>query len=125
MKRFAPLLATVALAQGSAVLAADMPLSEILAAVPGDIGEAEFDDGRWEVKACDGTRCDKRYIDPVTGREQHRKSLRRTDVPAAGSTPTALELAKRLEAADVGVISEIEFEHGRWEVKLVTPVATP
>lgn len=131
MKRFAPLLVAAALAQGSVALAADMPpadalpLSEILEAVPGNIGEAEFDDGRWEVKACDGARCDKRYIDPVTGREQHRKSLRRASVPAAGSAPTALELVKRLEAADTGAISEIEFEHGRWEVKLVVPVAAP
>lgn len=102
-----------------------MPLSDILAAVPGRIVEAEFDDGRWEVKTCDDARCDKRYVDPHTGRTLRRKDISHKRVPPPGAAPTAAVLVQRLEAADLGVITELEFEHGHWEVKLAVPVTAP
>lgn len=97
------------------------PLSTILKSVEdkqlGSIVEAEFDDGLWEVKVCNSGTCQKLYIAPRTGEEVRRRRAESEEVPPAGSKPVST-IVQSVEAQGLGTITEVEFEHGRWEVKL-------
>jgi len=103
------------------------PLSTILTSVQsqdvGSIAEAEFDHGRWEVTTCKATTCQKLFINPLTGAEEGRRATGFEQTPTSDSTPIAT-VVQRIEAAKVGVITDVDFDHGRWEVKLSVPSAT-
>ena len=106
-------------AVGDAPPADGKPLSEILQVVEKQpatrVAEVEFDDGRWEVKACDAAGCQKLEIDPRTGEVARRRSSGRDELPAADAKPLSA-IARWVEASGQGVIEEIEFDDGVWEV---------
>jgi hypothetical protein len=98
------------------------PLSAILQAVEGQalgvITSAEFDDGRWEVKVCQGSVCLELYIDPRSGAEQCRQPDKSDEaLPPAHARPLSA-IIQALEERQLGVITEVEFDDGFWEVKL-------
>jgi hypothetical protein len=97
------------------------PLSSILSAVEaqklGSISEAEFDDGRWEVKVCQAGACQKLYIDPRTGKETRRRKTDSDDVPPPNAIPLS-KIVQSVEARGLGIITEVEFDDGYWEVEL-------
>ncbi|NLX19393.1 MAG: hypothetical protein GXY53_08975 [Desulfobulbus sp.] len=97
------------------------PLSSILRSVEaqqkGTITEAEFDDGLWEVKVCRKKRCEKLYLSPYTADEVRRKRTRSDATPPKGATPVSA-IVRSIEAQRLGIITEVEFENGVWEVKL-------
>lgn len=118
-------IATLPALASQAAIASDVPppsskpLSSILASAQTVITKAEFDDGLWEVKGCTNDVCEKLYINPQSGEVTRRKTLKRVEQPAAQARPTAQELVKRIEAAEVGTIIEIDFDKGAWKVELV------
>lgn len=96
------------------------PLSSILMAVEnqniGQIIEAEFDDGLWEVKTCQVQNYQKIYLDPVTGQEQRpRKS--KNKVPPANALPLS-SIVQTIEDRKLGSIIEVEFDDELWKIKL-------
>ena len=97
------------------------PLSTILRSVEsqhlGTIAEAEFDDGLWQVKACQATSCDKLYLDPTTGKEVRRRKSGSESLPPAGAMALSAVI-QRAESSQRGRVSEVEFDHGHWEVEL-------
>lgn len=94
-------------------------LSAILASVeasqPGQISEAELDDGLWEVKVCSQTGCEKLYINPITGKQVRRKATGRDSIPPKNSKKLS-GIIRAIEAKAVGHITEVEFDHGVWEI---------
>jgi hypothetical protein len=98
-----------------------LPLSAILRAVEeralGAIAEVEFDDGYWEVKVCDGGSCQKLYLAPSSGDEWRRRSSDPAEVPPASALRLSA-LVQALETRETGVITEIEFDDGFWDVEL-------
>lgn len=97
------------------------PLSVILQSVEeqklGSISEAEFDDGFWEVKVCASSACQKLYLDPRTAAEKYRRKTDTEEIPPANSMPIST-IIQSVEARELGTITEVEFEHGFWEVEL-------
>lgn len=97
------------------------PLSEIAAMVEkregGAIFEAEFDDGLWEIKIRDGDRFQKLYIAPGSGEEIRRRRVKPDEPPPAGAMVLSA-LIRPVEALNLGVITEAEFDDGLWEVKI-------
>lgn len=105
------------------------PLSRILSMIKSKtgerIGEAEFEHGQWEVKTCNYDGCQKRYIDPISGLQKRQKKTSATAYPRTNVTPITT-IVKRLEHNGVGTITEVDFEHGQWEIKLiVAPRSAP
>lgn len=98
------------------------PLSAILTAVEqqnlGAVAEAEFDNGRWEVTACHDGACQKLEFNALTGEKESQRNTEREKTPSAASTPIAT-LVQRIEAAQTGVVTSIDFEHGHWNIELV------
>ncbi len=98
-----------------------LPLSAILKSLEeqklGLITGAEFDDGLWEVKLCDASACQKLYIDPKSGEEKRRRKTDPDEIPPANATPLSM-IAHSIEARGLGIIREVEFEGGVWEVEL-------
>ncbi len=98
-----------------------LPLSAILKSVEeqklGLITEAEFDDGLWEVKVCDTGVCQKLYIDPRSGEEKRRRKTESDETPPADAMPLSL-IVHSLEGRGLGIIQEVEFDDGYWEVEL-------
>lgn len=98
-----------------------MPLSAIIRSIEtgqyGSIKSIEFDDGLWEAEVCKDT-CSKLYIQPQSGaiarteREDAEKEL-----PPQGSLPLS-KIVASLEEQKLGVITEVEFDDGFWEVKI-------
>ena len=101
--------------------AGSKPLSEILKAVEqqklGLISEAEFDDGLWEVKVCDAGACQKLHIDPRSGMEKRRRKTDSDDIAPAGAMPLTA-IVQSVEARGLGIMTEVEFDDGHWEVEL-------
>lgn len=99
-----------------------LPLSSILAKtqsqLSGVIVEAEYDDGRWELKACQQNGCQKAYVNPQTGDMIGQKPSGFELLPTAGGK-TIQQVVAQVEAANLGVLSSVEFDKGRWEVKLL------
>ncbi len=99
-----------------------IPLSIILKSVEeqklGVIREADFDHGLWEVKVCDSSACQKLFIDPISGAEKGRRKADIGEMPPANATPISV-IVQSIEARRLGVIGEVEFEHGFWEIQLI------
>jgi hypothetical protein len=97
------------------------PLSEVLESVEkqklGLIMEAEFDDGLWEVKVCDAGACRKLYIAPKSGEEKRRRQTDSDEMPPVNAMPLST-IIKSVEARGLGIITEVEFDDGFWEVEL-------
>jgi hypothetical protein len=72
--------------------------------------------GMWEVMVCKES-CLKLYIDPKTGDERRRKSDDLEDELPPANTQGPSGIAKSFEDRKSGFITEIEFEHGAWQVK--------
>lgn len=72
--------------------------------------------GVWEVKVCKA-RCVRMEIDPMTGAELRRKSEELKDELPPSNTRTASHVARSFEAGRLGNVTEIEFEHGAWQVR--------
>jgi len=98
-----------------------VPLSAILKSVEeqklGVIREAEFDHGLWEVKVCDAGACQKLYIDPMSGKEKGRRKSDIGEIPPANAMPISM-IVQSIEARRLGVIEEVELDHGFWEIEL-------
>ena len=97
------------------------PLSEIVAMVErleaGRIYEAEFDDGLWEVKIRKGNQFQKIYFAPRSGEEVRRKRVKPDETPPSGAMALSA-IIRSVEAQNLGVITEAEFEDDFWEVKI-------
>jgi Peptidase propeptide and YPEB domain len=97
------------------------PLSIILRSVEeqklGVIREAEFDHGLWEVDVCDAGACQELSIDPMSGKEKGRRKSDLGEIPPANAMPIS-KIVQSIEARRLGVIEEIELEHGFWEIEL-------
>lgn len=98
------------------------PPSEILQAVEarhtGAITEVEFDEGHWGIKVCENRTCLQLLLDPRTGEERGRRTDRCEDsLPPRNRRPLS-EIVRALETRGAGVIVEIEFDDGYWEVEL-------
>lgn len=97
------------------------PLSAILKSVEeqrlGVITEAEFDNGLWEVKICDVGACQKLYIDPRSGEEKRRRKTSPDEMPSANAMLLST-IVQSVEARQLGVITEVDFDDGFWEVEL-------
>lgn len=95
------------------------PLSEILLSVEqqrlGVFSEAEFDDGLWELKVCDAGACQKLYIAPRSGDEIRRRRVNLDETPPANAKPLSV-IVQSVEALGLGVITEVEFDDGFWEI---------
>lgn len=99
------------------------PLSEVVKAAEdtkaGVITQVEFDNGLWEVEVHNGNKEVTLYLDPKTCAEKRRQES--TDVgeslPPKGSMPLSA-IIKTVEDKKSGVISEVEFDRGDWEVTL-------
>jgi len=115
------LLAPLSVAWAGEVPPGSKPLSEILESVEeqklGVITEAEFDDGLWEVKVCDAGACQKLYITPKSGEETHRSKTDSDEMPPVSAMPLST-IIKSVEARGLGIITEVEFDDGFWEVEL-------
>lgn len=118
-------VAAAGLVQAAALPPADArPLSQILDAVvaahPGVVVSAEFDEGRWEVLSCDadGRRCRELRVDPRSA-----KTLRSSVEWSGGPRPpadgrTAAQIARAIEERGLGTITELEFDAPLWELEL-------
>lgn len=97
------------------------PLSTIIRSVEaqslGNISEAEFDDGLWEVKVCNSGACQKLYMAAETGEEKRRRKADSDEVPPAGAKPLSAVI-ESIEASGRGTITEIEFDDGYWKTQL-------
>jgi hypothetical protein len=117
------LLATISIAgAGELPPPGSKPLSAILKSVEGlELGvitRSEFDDGWWEVKVCKGPACHKLYIDPRSGEEKRRREAHSdNELPPANGKPL-LAIVQSIEDSKAGVITEVKFDDGFWEVDL-------
>jgi hypothetical protein len=114
----APLSVTVA---GDLPSPGSRPLSAILKSVEeqrlGAITEAEFEDDLWEVKICDVGACHKLYIDARSGEEKRRRRAFPAEIPPANAMLLST-IVESVEARELGVITEVDFDDGFWEVVL-------
>jgi len=98
------------------------PLSGILASLEdtdvGVITKAEFDDGYWEIKAVKNGQRTKLYVHPDTGQIDRRKSENNDDDVPPSDALRLSEIVKGVEQRGVGVITEVEFDDSRWEIKV-------
>jgi hypothetical protein len=101
------------------------PLTVILESVErqnlGTIRSVEYEwwnlKGYWQISICKET-CLKVYINPRSGKERRRESDDSDHpLPPTGAKGLGL-IAKSLEDRKLGVITEIEFKHGDWEVQI-------
>lgn len=97
-------------------------LSEILATADslglGQIVEAEFDDGRWDIILCEQATCYKVEFDPISGQELRRKSADSKRLPPASAAPLTTVITQ-VEVANPGVITAADYDDGYWSVELV------
>lgn len=102
------------------------PLSAILAAAQqqgaGEIAEADFDHGRWEITACQSGACQKLYFNPLSGTKEGQRSTDFEPLPSATSEPIT-HIVQRIETARLGVVTGVDFDHGHWKIELVIPPA--
>jgi undecaprenyl-diphosphatase len=71
--------------------------------------------GVWEVTACKD-RCMELHIDPMTGLELRRKAEKLKDELPSPNAQSPSAIARSFEVSNAGVITEIEFEDGAWEI---------
>lgn len=109
------------LAPWQSALAANKPLSTLLETVaekyPGTLTEAELDKNTWEIKSCDAQSCVKTYVNPASGEIRSTKNIDYVELPNKDAEPL-LSIVKRIEAAHIGDITEIEFKRGQWKIEL-------
>ena len=132
MKRTTPSILLLALGLALAPTAASFagenppsdaqPLSEVLTAFEarglGTIVEAEFDDGRWEIKTCvHRGDCLKHEVSTIGELLRSRETDFDDPLPPENGL-LASQIAQRAEAREQAVINELEFDDGRWEVEL-------
>ncbi|MBS7351223.1 MAG: hypothetical protein KIG95_13945 [Comamonas sp.] len=102
------------------------PLSSILAAAQthstpaSSIVQADFDDGRWEITICQPDECHKHYIDPHSAAQLAQRRTDLKPMPHAEALPIT-QIAGQVEAARLGSITSVEWEHGHWQVELAIP----
>jgi hypothetical protein len=72
--------------------------------------------GSWEIKTCK-ERCLRLRIDPKSGKEVHRKSYDLEQELPPVNTQGPSVIATSFERGKLGVITEIEFEDGVWQVE--------
>jgi hypothetical protein len=118
------LLAALATARaGEVPPGGSQPLSEVIKSVEaqksGVITEVDFDDGFWQVEIHKGGKEVTLYLDPKTGKTDRR--VANTDVheelPPGDGKPLS-EIIKGVEDQKLGVITEVEFDNGFWEVEV-------
>ena len=114
----APLAATAAPSDAPAA----KPLSTILGSVEqrkiGSISEAEWDDGLWEVKVCTSrTSCRELYIDPWTGTTIRDRRSGPGEIRPANAMAIS-KIVASIESSHSGMIRELEFDDGFWEIAL-------
>jgi len=126
------MLAVGVLAGVALTRAMDLPpakarsLSDILSAVErkglGAVAGVEYErewwqlTGRWEVRVC-AQECLELTIDPQTGQEMTRKPADAENgvPPQNAASPT--QITRVFEQRGLGVILEMEFAHGAWQVE--------
>lgn len=81
------------------------------------ITEAEFDDSLWVVKVCTAAACQKLYNDPKSGAEVRRRKTVSDEIPPANVLALS-KIIQSVEARELGIIAEVEFDDGFWEVEL-------
>ncbi len=95
-------------------------LSEVVARLDarekGVITGIEFDDGLWEAEIRDGRTAVKVYLQPSDGSEVRRRTSDPDEQPPANAKPLA-EILTLLEKDGIGVIHEVEFDDGLWEIE--------
>jgi len=99
------------------------PLSEIIKAVEGKqagvIFEIELDDGMWEVEVYKNNQETKFYLDPKTGQEKRQtKSNDRPDELPPQNGKALSEIIKSIENETSGMVTDVEFDDGYWEVTI-------
>lgn len=102
---------------------ANQPLSHLLEtainAHPGVLTEAELEDGVWEIKSCDAQTCTKIYINPVDGKIRSTKKTDHSNNLPNKDSESLLSIVKRIEAAAIGDIVDIEFKRNQWKIDIV------
>ena len=97
------------------------PLSAILKSVEGQllgvITSTDFDDGWWEVKVCKAHACQKLYIDPKSGEEKRQREADSDEIPPENAMLLST-IIQSVEASGLGIITEVDFDDGSWEVDL-------
>ena len=115
------LMATGTAEARSAAPPDSMPLSQIIKNVEGRnvgvITDIEFDDGLWEVDVHQDTAETTLYLDPATGQAKRQERGRdvEDELPPRDGKPLS-ELIKSIEDQKAGVITDVEFDDGFWEV---------
>ncbi|OOP54950.1 MAG: hypothetical protein AYP45_17525 [Candidatus Brocadia carolinensis] len=83
----------------------------------GSITDAEFDDGLWDVKVCKAAACQILYLDPKSGEEIRRRNTVFDELPPE-KTLALSAIIQSVEARKLGIITEVEFDAGFWEVEI-------
>lgn len=98
------------------------PFSAILKSVEGQelgvIASAEFNYGWWEIKVCAAAACQKLYLDPKSGEEKRREAAHAGDELPPANARLLSSIIQVLEERKLGVITDVEFDNGFWEVEL-------
>jgi hypothetical protein len=78
---------------------------------------ADFDDRLWEIVVCDssGRICREVYVDPRTGEESRVGGESSWDIRPPTNGKTAAQIARSIEDRNVGVLTELEYDHPVWE----------
>jgi hypothetical protein len=102
--------------------AGSKPLSEILKMVEelkiGVITEAEFEEAMWEVMVREAQTCWTLFIDPKSGNESRRVKEQCEDETPPSDGKRVSEIVRGCEERKLGVITEVEFDDGWWEVSV-------
>lgn len=134
---WAAALAAAAAAGGVAALAVvrtlelpparGVPLAALLEAVErknfGAIRAIEFErdwlrfSGLWELEVCREGGCLRLTVDAATGEEIRRDSIEAEDPVPPAQAARAVHIARAFAKRGIGVITEMEFEHGAWQVQ--------
>lgn len=98
-----------------------LPISEIVAILEdresGVLTQIEFDDRVWEAQLNVGPASGVRIeIDPSDGSEIRRHDDERAEQPPANAMALS-EILNDLENQDFGLIYDVEFDDGYWEIE--------
>jgi hypothetical protein len=114
-------LSVAAAARAELPPAGAQPVSAIVKAVEarglGTITAVEFDDGLWEVRIRDGATGLVLYVDPMNGEEKRRRRSSPDDERPPPNAKPLSEVLLSLERGRFGIIFEVEFDDGYWEVE--------
>jgi hypothetical protein len=103
------------------------PLSAILQSLErsdlGIVSSVEFErdwrrlSGAWEATVCKDV-CMRVLLDPRSGDELQRRFRKRSEELPPSGGQSLFAIARSLEERKLGVITELEFEGGAWEIKV-------